>query len=91
MDELLDGIKPKKSSGFLGIKLSGILELIFYAVTFSVGFSAIVTSDSSIITNSNLEARIEYLKKQIDILNKQNAELQKDYFELLSIQGDYAN
>lgn len=90
MDELLKSVKPNKKETII-IAIKGIFELAVYAVIFGVFLGAMLFGDSSISTYTDLENRINIIQKQIDTLNKTNAKLQKDYFELLSIQGDYDN
>lgn len=89
MQELLDNHNYKKSN--LKIFTKGILEIALYVFILFFGLFAILFSKSSIETTMMLDTKIEKLKNQIYELNKTNAQLQKDYFELLSIQGDYDN
>lgn len=89
MQELLENNNYKKSH--FKIFTKGILEIALYLIILFAGLYAILFSKSSIDTIMVLDTRIEKLKYQINELNKINAQLQKDYFELLSIQGDYDN
>lgn len=88
MEELFQK-KPKKS---LSDAFSwSVLGVVFYAGVIISGFYVILFSKSSLETTIMLESKIQELHKQINQLNHTNAQLQKDYFELLSIQGDYDN
>lgn len=89
MQELLENNNYKKSK--FRIFTKGILEIALYVIIVFFGLFTILFSKSSIETIMVLDTRIEKLKYQINELNKTNAQLQKDYFELLSIQGDYDN
>ncbi|MBZ7984940.1 hypothetical protein AVANS14531_01135 [Campylobacter sp. Cr9] len=89
MQELLENNNYKKSK--FRIFTKGILEIALYVIIVFFGLFTILFSKSSIETIMVLDTRIEKLKYQIHELNKTNAQLQKDYFELLSIQGDYDN
>lgn len=80
--------KDSDKFNFLGSSLIDILELILYAAIGGFFISAVFLSDSSLSTNVILEEKIEAVKEEILKLNKENAQLQKDYFELLSIQGN---
>ncbi|WP_267525397.1 hypothetical protein [Campylobacter sp. MG1] len=83
--------KDDDKFSILGASLFDFLELILYAAIIGFFVSAVFLSDYSLTTNAILENKIENVKKEIVELNRENAELQKAYFELLSIQGNYDN
>ncbi|MBZ7986631.1 hypothetical protein [Campylobacter canadensis] len=65
--------------------------VIVIAVFFGIYFGLIFFGNSSVEVLQDLNERTNALQNQIYKLNQENAKLQKDYFELLSIQGDYDN
>jgi cell division protein FtsB len=65
---------------FLGVAAAGIAFLFYLWV--------IVFGDNSLLVLLNLEERQEFLTEDIERLKAQNAQLQKQYFELKEIDSD---
>jgi cell division protein FtsB len=65
---------------FLGVAAAGIAFLLYLWV--------IVFGDNSLLVLLNLEERQEFLTEDIERLKAQNAQLQKQYFELKEIDSD---
>lgn len=68
-----------------------VFFVIIIAVFFGIYFGLIFFGNSSVEVLQDLNERTNILQNQIYKLNQENAQLQRDYFELFSIQGDYAN
>lgn len=65
---------------FLGVAAAGFAFLLYLWV--------IVFGDNSLLVLLNLEERQEFLTEDIERLKAQNAQLQKQYFELKEIDSD---
>jgi len=65
---------------FLGVVGAGLAFLFYLWV--------IVFGDNSLLVLLNLEERQEFLSDDIERLKAQNAQLQKQYFELKEIDSD---
>ena len=65
---------------FLGVAGAGLAFLLYLWV--------IVFGDNSLLVLLNLEERQEFLTDDIERLKAQNAQLQKQYFELKEIDSD---
>ena len=61
------------------------ISLIIIGVGVGVYFLSLIFSKDSFFALNRLEAKVEFLQKEIDRLKKENAKLQKKIFELFEV------
>lgn len=78
----------KKSSN--EIKKFSLIVVTFIAITIFLGYHVanILFGDNSLEVYNSLKHKKSYLQKEIRRLQKQNAHLQKEYFELKNLEPE---
>ena len=77
----------KKRSG-LGIFVLVVILSLLATVYFSYYVTNVLFGDNSLQVYNSLEYRKEYLENEILRLQKENAYLQKEYFELKNLEPE---
>ncbi|SFV59763.1 hypothetical protein MNB_SM-7-531 [hydrothermal vent metagenome] len=72
---------------YLGLSTKSFLLLVISVIGLGIYIGVILYGKNSINVLLNLQTYESYLKKEIHTLKKENAKLQKEYFELKEISG----
>ena len=72
---------------YLGLSLSRFLILLFLVLVTGIYIGILLFGDNSLEILLGLEEYEDYLKDEIVRLKNQNADLQKEYFELKEISA----
>ena len=88
-EELFEEIQTQQSflQRYLGLSLSKFFALLFLVVTLGIYLGVILYGDNSMQVLSGLQEYETYLQGETTKLKHQNAELQRDYFELKEISA----
>lgn len=72
------------------IKKFSIIAIVSIAITIFLGYhvSNVLFGDNSLEVYSSLKNKKEYLQSEITRLQKENAYLQKEYFELKNLEPE---
>ena len=73
---------------YLGFSAKTFLLMVSFVIVMGIYIGIILYGKNSITVLTKLQAYESYLKDDIDKLKQQNAELQKEYFELKEISGE---
>ncbi len=85
LDEFLDDDSKRSKSTVFYLKLSGLALLV---LLFGIYIGDILFGKSSLEVLLNLQENNDRLKDEVVRLKKENAALQKDYFELKQLDPD---
>lgn len=88
-EELYDGIDDTQSltQKYLGLSLTKFLILLMLVLASGVYIGILLYGTNSLEVLLGLQDYEEYLQSEINRLRTQNAELQKEYFELKEISA----
>jgi len=88
-EELYEGIDNTQSitEKYLGLSLTKFLVLLLLVLGFGVYIGILVYGTNSLEVLFGLQDYEEYLNSEIFRLKNENAELQKEYFELKEISA----
>ena len=88
-EELYDGIDNTLSitEQYLGLSLNKFLILLFIVLIAGIYIGILLFGDNSLEVLLGLEDYQKYLQDEITRLKSQNADLQKEYFELKEISA----
>lgn len=88
-EELYDGIDNTLSitEKHLGLSLNRFLFLVFIVLITGIYIGILLFGDNSLEVLLGLEDYHKYLQDEITSLKTQNADLQKEYFELKEISA----
>ena len=88
-EELYEGIDEAQSltQKYLGLSLTKFLILLIIVLATGVYIGILLYGTNSLEVLLGLQDYEEYLQSEIDRLRTQNAELQKEYFELKEISA----
>jgi len=88
-EELFDAIDDTQNitQRYLGLSLAKFLLLLLSVLAIGVYIGILLYGTNSIEIFLGLQDYEEYLQKEIHILRDENAELQKEYFELKEISA----
>jgi len=88
-EELFDAIDDTQSitQKYLGLSLVKFLVLLLAVLAIGVYIGILLYGTNSIEIFLGLQDYEEYLKNEIHLLRDENAELQKEYFELKEISA----
>lgn len=87
MDELKEPTqKPNLLDSFRRSSYFGIVIFAIFVIAISIYVGDILFGERSLDVMLNLETQRDALINQIDTLKKENANLQKQYFELLGLE-----
>jgi len=73
---------------YLGLKLKTFLLLVFFVIGMGVYIGIILYGKNSVQVLLKLQTYETYLQGDIAYLKEQNANLQKEFFELKEISGE---
>jgi amino acid permease len=87
LEELYDGTDDTYSitQRYLGLSLRKFLFLLFIVLAFGIHLGIIMYGTNSLEVLFNLQDYEQYLTNEIVHLKSENADLQKEYFELKEI------
>ncbi|MCK9472201.1 hypothetical protein [Sulfurimonas sp.] len=88
-EELYEGIDDTRSitQKYLGLSLAKFLILLLLVLATGIYIGVLLYGTNSLEVFLGLEDYEEYLNSEISRLKTQNAELQKEYFELKEISA----
>ncbi|MBE0513897.1 hypothetical protein [Sulfurimonas sp.] len=88
-EELYEGIDDTQSftQKYLGLSLAKFLILLTFVLVTGVYIGILLYGTNSLEVMLGLQDYEEYLQSEISRLRTQNAELQKEYFELKEISA----
>lgn len=86
-EELYEGIDDTQSltEKYLGLSLTKFLVLLFIVLGFGIYLGILIYGTNSLEVLFGLQDYEEYLNSEIFRLKNENAQLQKEYFELKEI------
>jgi cell division protein FtsL len=89
LEELYDGIDDSYgiTQRYLGISLRKFLFLLFIVLAFGIYIGIIMYGTNSLEVLFNLQDYEQYLNNEIVRFKSENADLQKEYFELKEISA----
>jgi len=73
---------------YLGFSAKTFLLMVVFVIIMGIYIGVILYGKNSITVLTKLQTYESYLKDDIQRLKQQNAELQKEYFELKEISGE---
>jgi len=88
-EELFEGIDDSQSitQKYLGLSLTKFLSLLFLVLAIGVYLGVLLYGTNSIEIFLGLQDYEEYLQTEVHRLRAENAELQREYFELKEISA----
>jgi len=88
-DELFEEIDTSESftQKYLGLSFSKFFMLFFLIVLFGIYLGILLYGTNSVQVLSGLQEYQSYLQDQTVVLKKENAKLQREYFELKEISA----
>ena len=88
-EELFEGIDDTQSitQKYFGLSLTKFLMLVFLVLVMGVYIGILLYGTNSLEVFLGLQDYEEYLQSEIQRLKTENAELQKEYFELKEISA----
>ena len=88
-EELYEGIDNSSSvtERYLGLSIAKFLVLLFIVLAFGIYFGILMYGTNSLEVLFGLQDYEEYLNTEIVRLKSENADLQKEYFELKEISA----
>lgn len=89
-EELFEGIEEHQdvTQKYLGLSLAKFFLLFALVIALGIYIGNLLYGNSSLEVLLGLEEYENYLKSQIKELKSENAELQREYFELKEISAD---
>jgi len=89
-DELFSEIDTERSftQRYLGLSLAKFLTLVLLVMAVGIYIGILLFGDNSLEVLLQIESHEEHLKDEIGRLKQENADLQKEYFELELIDSD---
>ncbi|MDH4944772.1 hypothetical protein [Sulfurimonas sp. C5] len=88
-EELFEEIDTQQNivQKYLGLSLKKFFLLVFIVITFGVYLGIILYGTNSVEVLLNLQDYETYLQNEVVRLKSENAELQREYFELKEISA----
>lgn len=88
-DELFEEIDTQQNvvQKYLGLSLKKFFLLVFVVIAFGVYLGVILYGTNSVEVLLNLQDYEAYLQNEVVRLKSENAELQREYFELKEISA----
>ena len=88
-EELFEDIDNKQSitQRYLGLSLEKFSILFIIVISFGIYLGILLYGNNSLEVLLNLEEYENYLQSEVSRLKTQNAELQREYFELKEISA----
>ena len=90
-DDLFDEIESSRSLSerYLGLSWPKLVLAVFLVLALGVYIGILLFGDNSLEVLLGLEEYESYLQDEVDRLKRENAALQKEFFELKELDPDY--
>ena len=91
MNEILKEFQPTKASSQRGLRPKTLLQIFLFCLlitAFGIYIGNILFGTNSLEVLLQLESQKEQLAERVDSLQRENAKLQKEYFELKALEPE---